>query len=243
MKVSLALCTITLGALLIMGCFNINTRDTIAGSGTVISEDIEVGDFHSVKLSGVGTVYITQGDVNYMQVEMEENLLEYFIIGVQGNTLTIRLKDDTNLRPTKPVNFHVAMPEVKQLSVSGAGKIQGKDLISSKDMKLRISGAGKIGLDVETESISSNISGAGKLSLKGKTGRHTADISGAGKIDAGGMETVSSKIDVSGAGKAVVRATDQLDASISGAGKITCKGKPAQVNKNISGAGKINIID
>ena len=48
---------------------------------------------------------------------------------------------------------------------------------------------------------------------------------------------------LSGAGQAEVYASEQLDVTISGVGRVTYSGRPKVINKNISGIGTVSARD
>jgi len=66
-----------------------------------------------------------------------------------------------------------------------------------------------------------------------------ASISGAGHLDAIDLKTKKSNVKIEGVGAGSVYATDFLNATISGVGKILYKGNP-QVSKNIEGIGFVS---
>ena len=57
------------------------------------------------------------------------------------------------------------------------------------------------------------------------------------------MQAEDVELSVTGAGKADITATNSLKAAITGAGKVTYGGNPPTVQKNVTGAGKIEPRD
>ena len=49
----------------------------VRGSGNVVTQERQVSGFDSVALSGVGEVFITQGDKESLTVETDDNLMRY----------------------------------------------------------------------------------------------------------------------------------------------------------------------
>jgi hypothetical protein len=64
-------------------------------------------------------------------------------------------------------------------------------------------------------------------------------MSGASRLHAEELQTQTTELAISGAGKADVVATEKLRAAISGAGKVSYGGNPKSVEKRVSGAGSI----
>jgi hypothetical protein len=61
----------------------------VSGSGVVISQSWEVEGFNRIEMSGIGTLYITQGEVESLKIEAEDNILPKIKSEVQNETLSI----------------------------------------------------------------------------------------------------------------------------------------------------------
>ncbi len=81
-------------------------------------------------------------------------------------------------------------------------------------------------------------SGAIKVAFAGKVGRQKVDLSGASSYQAERLVSSDAVVDVSGAGKAVINASNSLAVDISGAGKVEYLGEP-KLRQTISGIGKV----
>ena len=85
--------------------------------------------------------------------------------------------------------------------------------------------------------------GATRTTLSGTAGSLSASMTGASRLDAEDLQTRTSELSISGAGRAEVFASEKLRAAISGAGKVLYAGNPKTVEKRITGAGKISAKD
>ena len=205
-------------ALLLSGC-NGGFGGTITGSGNVKTESRNVSGFQAVSLSGVGNLTIDENGTESLTVEAEDNLLPYIQTEVQGNRLVIGSKDNTNLNPTKPINYRLTVKDLNSIDLSGAGKIDGTG--------------------INTPKLAVNVSGAGNMTLAGKADSQEINLSGAGNYRAENLVSKNVKVSTSGAGSAVVQVSDTLDATVSGAGAVRYIGDP-QVKQNVSGAGSVS---
>jgi len=87
------------------------------------------------------------------------------------------------------------------------------------------------------------MAGGGHASLKGNCNDSEFSIEGVGLITSKKLKSNSCSVSVAGAGSASVWVEESLDASISGAGSIRYKGNPSNINKKISGFGRISELD
>ena len=212
----------------------------IHGNGSIETEDRPVSSFNRIEVHGSMKVNISQGDVPKVQIEADENLIDYIEVNQEGDLLVIKTKDRYNLDPTGDMRVYVTAPLFRSVDVSGACDIIGQTKINnSEKMDLRVSGAGEIKLDVDAPALDVRLSGSGSINLKGETKDLLLEISGAAHAHCYDLLSENTKVVISGAGDAEVYASVKLDARVSGAGAVTYKGEAREVNQNVSGAGSV----
>jgi hypothetical protein len=131
------------------------------------------------------------------------------------------------------------MQDVRELEISGSGKIIGETKIATNKLDINISGSGKADLEVDVQKLRTRISGAGDLAFSGKATDFDVIVSGSGNIRSRNLETNSSFITVSGSGDCIVSVKDELEVTISGSGRVEYYGEPLKVRSNVSGSGKL----
>jgi hypothetical protein len=190
----------------------------VTGSGTLKTEEREIGDFTAINLSGMGDVILTQGEPTVLSINAEDNLLPYLESVVEGGTLYLRVRQDAALLPTQAITYTMTVPNITAITVSGTANIMGDNLMIEK--------------------LALNVSGGGSFLLSGTATELSVTISGAGSFDTSQLITQRTTINMTGAGSARVSATELLDVTISGAGTIFYSGSP-EIRQNISGIGEI----
>ena len=213
----------------------------VRGSGNVVSQDRPVDDFDRVTLSGVGTLYISQGEEVSLTIEAESNIQPLLEAEVRGNTLEIGMKDWRHaIHPTMPIRYYLIVTNLEGLELSGAGRID-TDEIQTNSLDITTSGAGDIEIDaLSAERVNVVLSGAGSCRIEdGQVDDQNITISGAGGYRALDLESQNTSINVSGFGGAKLWVEESLDVIISGAGSVEYFGRPS-LSQTISGAGQIN---
>ena len=94
------------------------------------------------------------------------------------------------------------------------------------------------GYDKETLEI--NLSGAGRVTATGKTRKASLAISGTGAANLAALEMDEAEVDLSGAGKATLGPKQSAKIDVSGIGEVELTRRPAQLEQNISGAGRVS---
>ena len=188
--------------------------------------------FDKIRMAGTGSVELSMSEKHSVRLESSSSSNPPSVFSVQeGGWLVVsgRAGDD----------IKITAPQIKQIDITGAGKLETSDSLVTDDIRLVVSGVGKMELDLHAKKISTVISGSGKIELEGSADELLIDISGAGKVDAEKLTVKTCTANISGSGKCLVDVTDVLTANISGSGSIYHVRQPAVVNRNVSGSGKI----
>ena len=210
-------------ALVALGCHGYHHPQKhgpkVDGSGKLVAEQRTVGTFHGVRLEGVGKVFLKQEDEQKVRVEADDNILRDVVTEVSGGILRVRMSDDRNYGDIK-VTVHISAKTIDEASISGAGEIKSEN-------------------DLECDDLKCSLSGVGSISLSGKCRELDVALSGVGNISNEGLVSERCTARVSGMGNCEVNVTKELDASVSGMGKITYAGDPSEVHRNVSGMGTV----
>lgn len=94
------------------------------------------------------------------------------------------------------------------------------------------------GYDQDTLEIS--LSGAGRVTATGKARKAILGISGTGAANLAALELDEAEVDLSGAGKATLGPKSSAKIDVSGIGEVELTRRPAQLEQNISGAGRVS---
>ena len=128
---------------------------------------------------------------------------------------------------------------MSELKISSAGDCVGQTPFQCKDLRLSISSAGDLTLEVEADRIDLDISSSGDARISGSAAEFDASLSSAGNLHA--FDLVAGIVDVSAssAGNASVHAIEEISMSASSAGNIYYRGDARVVHSNSSSAGNI----
>lgn len=187
------------------------------GSGRVVRQERSVGDFHAVRLEGLGEVLLSAAPARSVEVEADDNLEHRVRTEVKHGVLIVGL--DPGSYSDFTLRVRVGAPALDRIELTGAGEIEG-----------RIS-------DVDALAVS--LSGTGAITLDGYAGDLTVDVDGAGAFHGFGLTSSDCTARLAGAGRIEVTATEALDATVTGLGSIRYDGAPDTVETAVSGLGSI----
>lgn len=197
--------------------FNFSAGFGEKGSGNIQTEKRNVSEFKAVDVGGAFVVEITAQKDYALEVEADDNLLQFIKTEFDGETL--RIETDRKISSSNPVKIRISAPDIENLQLSGASKVSIVNL--------------------NNESLNVGSSGASKITCEGKTNNLIVDMSGASKFEGENLNAENVSVDASGASKAVVSVKNDLKADLSGASKVVYFGNPANIEKTTSGASSV----
>ncbi|MCK5464016.1 MAG: DUF2807 domain-containing protein [Bacteroidales bacterium] len=217
-------------------CF-ISPHETIYGSGNVVTEERDIGEFTGLKVSSGIDVVIRQGKEISLELEADDNLHEVIITEVDGNTLKIYTRK--NIRKSRSKKVFLVYKDLNTIRISSAGDVTGENTLKTGTLDIDLSSAGDLNLEVQAEKIICEISSSGDARLSGNTEVLVASLSSAGDLHAYELITKNAEVSCSSAGDARVYATEEFNLRSSSAGSIYYKGDGRVVNSHTSSAGSI----
>ena len=182
---------LVLGAIMLTGFTSCNM-----GNGNVISQERTAEGFNGVSLNGVGNVNIYPGESFKVIVITDSNLQDRVETTVNGSSLIISQKNSGF--STTELTINVYLPELKSISLHGAGNIN-INAGNTSELDISLSGTGEIDAqNFQVQNIAIEHSGAGTAKIWA-TNTLNGNLKGAGKILYKGSPTMN--VNISGIGK------------------------------------------
>ena len=231
----------------------------IDGAGSVVRVSRDVGDFTGVHLSTIGTVHVKIGKAEGLEIEAEENLIEYIETEVEDGNLKISNRRKFNLKAKEPIKYFVTVKKLHRIALSSSGdavlpQIENKSfsiaLSSSGDLEARGLAVGHLDVSLSSsgdayiemigaESIDAALSSSGDLQFGGgEVGDLNLSISSSGDFDGVDLKADRAMVKISSSGDAYVWVTDALVATLSSSGSVHYSGDPV-VTRQRSSSGRI----
>jgi hypothetical protein len=210
----------------------------IAGEGEVVTRTLNIDEFSGFTNAIAADVYLTQGDVQEVRIEAQENIIDNLELDrVSGGHWSIEFY--RFVRRAKPIKIYITVPYLDAARISGAGEVIGKSAFTRlDDLDLSITGAGNIDLEFECINLDVKVTGAGSMDLVGSATNMNALISGAGDLIGFELQTERTEFKITGAGSGRLSVSDYLKATITGSGNLHYRGNP-ETDVHISGAGSV----
>jgi hypothetical protein len=200
----------------------------LRGSGLTETEIRNVEPFSEVVLTGIGDIFIEQGNRTSLEVKADENLLPYITTSVNAGQLILGIHEDVCILQSEiEIQYFITVQDLDLLNIIGAGVIQ-VDQLKAEDLTIRLDGSGQIimaGLELNT--LQTDINGTGSLQLAGQAETQRVNLNGYGQYQAGDLECHWADITLNGTGKIDIWVVTNLEVELNGLGSVSYYGDPA----------------
>jgi hypothetical protein len=195
----------------------VNHLPMIDGSGRIVQQSRNVGEFRAVQTMGSENVEVRFGPKTSVVIAADDNILPLLSSRVVNGTLKIESRG--SYRTHNPIRVWITTPRLEEFTTMGSGSVVIHD-VNSPHLKLTLQGSGDI-------------------QANGRTGELDLALMGSGRARLGDLSATDVSAGVFGSGDAVVRATGKLDAQMFGSGTLRYVGNPASLRSSHFGSGRI----
>jgi hypothetical protein len=196
-----------------------------------------VQPFTKIHLEGTFKVILEQGTFAGLRIKTDEDNFKY--ISVESDSQSLSLKITKKHFDFDELILYISFKDLEELYIEGGISLETKGYVDLKDFYLHVEGGANIEMNMKANDVKVIGQGGVKIEFDGVANELDATLSGAGYLDAIDFKTKRSDFKIEGVGAGSVYATDELNATISGVGKIRYKGEP-KVFKKIEGIGLVS---
>lgn len=212
------------------------------GSGNIVSEIRNPGNFNKVSVGGSFEVEVKKGNDTRVEVEADDNIIKFIVTRVEDNTLKIYMKDNFSFSNVH-MKVMITAPLINSIKASGSAEVEVLDkLAGSGKLSFKASSSSSIKAEVDAPEIETDASSSATINLTGRTKSHKSEASSSADIRAFGLLSESVTARVSSSANIQVFASVNINARASSSGSIEYKGAAA-VSKSESSSGSVEKKD
>ncbi|MEA3326506.1 MAG: head GIN domain-containing protein, partial [Chloroflexota bacterium] len=209
----------------------------------------EDAEFSSLDFKSAGEVIIVQGDSCELTIDGSSEILKDITAEIHDGILQILLRSGvekwTGLKQAdkfRDIRYHVKVKTLQQITLDGTGNIHA-DKLEGEKLVLNHSSVGEMVIsDLNYSELRVDLSGVGKVQLDGDVHSQSVNLDGSGSYQAENLKSEIASISLGGVGSACVWVEGELKVDISGAGKVEFKGNP-NIEEEITGLGSITPLN
>ncbi len=211
----------------------------IKGNGQIEKESRKLGTFEGVQTCCSMEVFIHKGSDHQVQIETDENILEYVSTEVRQGQFVVRTKDGASLQPSQRIKVYLSMPDLVSLEASSSSHIRVEDTFPSGSLHMEVSSSATVELSFEGDDLRIEGSSSGKIKLRGKAQQTRIEVSSSCRVDADGFVTRQLRMEGSSSGRVAIGVAEELRAELSSSARLSYTGQPTKVITDTNSGAKV----
>lgn len=218
---------------------NANFGNGIDGSGNVITEKRNINqEFTKITASTGVNVIVEQGSPTEVEVETDDNLIEYVVTEVENGTLKVKIEGNINLMTT--INVRVKTKSISNLESSSGSSITSKNILNGTSIALKSSSGSEIDVELEYENVNCESTSGSDLKVSGKTLRLETKSSSGSEINASNLAANEVYAQSTSGSTTTVKPIVKLSAKASSGSSIDYVQEPKNVSKEETSGGSVS---
>lgn len=217
----------------------LHAQKIVKGSGYVLTQQRETPEFTSIEVSGPIQVFISQGELQPLTVEADDNLFTYIKTEVKNKVLKAYIPENVKIKKYADLNILISLPHITGLSVALSGKIEGTELWKTENIELDASTTGKIKLHLNATSIKITETTSSNIELKGNTDSLAATLTTAAQLKAKELDAKTANLNLTTGANVEIQVTQKIQYNLTTGAKLIYKGSPLITGSAISSGAKL----
>lgn len=212
------------------------------GSGNIVTEKRNMGNFDGISVGGGFDVEVKIGPVAEVTVEADDNIIQYIETTVDDGTLKIRTEEDHNISDAH-IKIYITMPVLTHIKAFASADITVRDVIkSSEKLSFSASSSASIVAEAIAPEIEADASSNASIRLTGKTKNYFVEVSSGADVKTENLLSENTQVKASSGASAKVHASIALKASASSGANIRYLGE-ANAYKTVNSGAQVEKMD
>lgn len=240
MKTTLKLVALLLIITLTSCTGNINLGDGIDGSGNVVTEKRTIeASFTKIQASTGVEVILEQGTPTEVEVEVDDNLIQYVVTKVENGTLIVKI--DGNINTMESAIVRVKTNTIDGLESSSGSSIRTINKLRGTTLHLKSSSGSTINVDLEYEKVNCESTSGSEIKVSGKALALETKSSSGSEIEAQDLAANEIFAQSTSGSSTIVNPIVLLDAKASSGSSIDYVKEPKKVVKEETSGGSVSL--
>ncbi|MFM7014767.1 MAG: head GIN domain-containing protein [Bacteroidota bacterium] len=208
----------------------------VEGEGAINLHNVTIKSFDKLYLEIPAHIVVEESDSAIFSIACQDNIFSELYIHNVGKKLFIETGKQFNVQ--RPIEIKITTPKIDYIDISGQGQVDYNPTKYQSELKINLTGSGKVYSKINTGSIDVTINDNGDAILSGKSDLLKGTLNGPGDVHAYELVADKCKFEINGSGNVRCSPSTLLKATINGSGDIYYKGTP-EIKSEITGAGQI----
>lgn len=239
MKTTLKLVALLLTITLTSCLGNIKLGNGIDGSGNVVTEKRTIeAPFTKVQASTGVEVILEQGTPTEVEVEVDDNLIQYVVTKVENGTLIVKI--DGNINTMESAIIRIKTNTIDGLESSSGSSIRTINKLRGTTLYLKSSSGSTINADLEYEKVNCESTSGSEIKVSGKALALETKSSSGSEIEAQELAANEILAQSTSGSSTIVNPIVLLNAKASSGSSINYVKEPKKVVKEETSGGSVS---
>lgn len=227
-------------ALLMSSC----ETDSIRASNEISNREYNFTEYSGLEISGDFNAFVRFSETEErIEIEANENLHNKILVTKDGNTLKIRLQNNTNIRGNATLNAYITTRNISNYWVSGDSDIELETVLVTDNASIDVRGDSGFTGEIDVNTIFIDLKGDSEADIFGTATQLDGDLSGDSKLKDYDLSVNDLNLKLSGDSTAFLSVTNTIDIDASGDSELNYRGDAEIIRQRLTGDSKINKRD
>lgn len=224
------------------GCDSPGAFDCVKRSGSIVEEEVIVGEFERIYIYDGLELNLTHGDDQKVMIRGGENLIPEVNFELAEKDLIISNKNSCNwVRDYEAITITVTTNQLKEIESGGFGLVKSTNILNFEELVVESKdGSGDFDLTVAINKLVVANNSISNIRISGvanslSVGHWYND----GRFDGTALEVNDVRISQNGVNDIYINVKEKLSGELTSRGNIVYFGDPETVEVSVSGTGKL----
>lgn len=237
-KLIIFLCVVVMG---LTGCGEVPKM--IQGQGEVQRQTYDLNNFTKLNIRNDFKVEVSLDGEFKVEVEAEENLFDYFEIGVSDGTLSARYKEGYYFEEPQ-VKMYVTMESMDEVQLHNDSEVLVQEPVKvNGDFHMTVKNDARFIADITAETLKGSIQNDGYVELRGVATEFSLDLENEAKAYLKDLKTEKGVITLSNDSYGEMTISEEVNVSASNDAKLSIYGHPTVNEKSIKNDAEVILKD
>jgi hypothetical protein len=218
---------------------------TYAGSSEGIVKEIRpVAPFSKISVSTGISVFLTQGNEHYVEIEADESVIENVMVETKDGKLKIYYKASGNIfrrnKSMSGIKVFVTFTRMEELAISSGSRVVSQNQFVLEDLEVKCSSGASCKLDIVCDALALKSSSGASINIKGQAKSLDAGASSGASISGGDLVALVAKASSSSGASVKINVSGESVASASSGGSVTIHGDGVLKSSSQSSGGSVS---
>jgi hypothetical protein len=217
---------------------------SVSADDTVTYKHVAISDYDSVEIANGFNAYIEFSETEEsIEIEANENLQQLIIGRIENNKLTVKVKNNVNVRGDATLNVYIKTKSINNFKVSADAKIILENTLNTSDASIYITADSYFAGNLEVENLELYATADARAELNGHVNDLNANLSADAQLADYNLVVEDLKIKMTADCDAFLTISNTIYIDANADCMLSYKGNPTITHQHLTADSKIKKVN